>query len=155
MVCRDLTTCQQMEIWQPVYWPQGKYLSRLHMTCSAELASRQAAAAAPAFCVYTNPIVSQGCSQPRSTPCARLAPESTILNFTAAHDAHFCIHHDTTLYTAVAAAAVAAIVEPILVQVRRYMLCCGHRHQQRPGGDVCGSRRHETHMGSRLSCLPH
>lgn len=52
-----------MEIWQPVYWPQGKDLSSLQMACSVELAPRLVAAAAPAFCVCTNPIVSQGYSQ--------------------------------------------------------------------------------------------
>jgi len=145
MVCRDLTTCRKTEIWPPVYWPQGKDLSSIHMACSVELAL-STAAAAPAFHVYTNPIVSQGCSQPGSTPCGRLAPESSLLNFIAAHDASICTPM-TTLFTAAAAAATAAIVEAIHVQVWRYMLCCGHRHKQLPGGDVCGSRGHDTHMG--------
>ncbi len=68
----------------------------------------------------------------------------------------FAYTNDTALCPAVAAAtaaAVAALVEPTRVQVWRYMLCCGHRHKQRPGGDLCGSRGHDTHMGSRLPCL--
>jgi len=47
-----------MEIWQPVYWPQGKELSSIHMACGVELAP-STAAAAPAFCVCANAAVSR------------------------------------------------------------------------------------------------
>ncbi len=79
------------------------------MACSAELASRTAAAAAPAFCVYTNQIVSPGCSQTALEGTVKGLHLSLLFSISLQHMLTTLAYTNyTTICTAVAAAAAAS-----------------------------------------------